>query len=64
VEGFKQGRGLGYASAIAMVLLAIILVLYLIQRQFTDTPSDDPRGSGLRGLVHRFLHREQATGAT
>jgi multiple sugar transport system permease protein len=32
-EGFEFGGGLGYASAIAMVLFAIILVLSLIQRR-------------------------------
>jgi multiple sugar transport system permease protein len=36
VEGFQQGRGLGYASALAMVLFAIILILSLIQRRFTE----------------------------
>lgn len=35
LEGFKQGRGLGYASAIAVILFLIILVLYLIQRRIT-----------------------------
>jgi multiple sugar transport system permease protein len=35
LEGFRQGRGLGYASAIAVILFAIILVLYLIQRRLT-----------------------------
>jgi multiple sugar transport system permease protein len=33
LEAFKQGRGLGYASALAMVLFAIIFVLFLIQRR-------------------------------
>ena len=36
VEGFEQGRGLGYASAIATVLFLWILALYLIQRRLTD----------------------------
>lgn len=40
VEGFQQGRGLGYASALAVVLFAIILVLYLIQRRIT---AEEPR---------------------
>ena len=35
VEGFRQGRGLGYGSAIAGVLFFIILALYFIQRRFT-----------------------------
>jgi multiple sugar transport system permease protein len=35
VEGFKQGRGLGYASALAMVLFVIILTLYLVQRRIS-----------------------------
>jgi len=34
-EGFRQGNGLGYASALAVVLFLIILVLYLIQRRIT-----------------------------
>ena len=33
-EAFKFGRGLGYASALAIVLFAIIFVLFLIQRRF------------------------------
>jgi multiple sugar transport system permease protein len=36
LEGFRQGRGLGYASAIAVILFAVILILYLIQRRFTE----------------------------
>jgi multiple sugar transport system permease protein len=36
VEGFQQGRGLGYACAIAVVLFLIILTLYFVQRRFTD----------------------------
>ncbi|HEY7030917.1 MAG TPA: sugar ABC transporter permease [Thermomicrobiales bacterium] len=35
LEGFQQGRGLGYASALAVILFVIILVLYLIQRRIT-----------------------------
>ncbi|MGI8476998.1 MAG: carbohydrate ABC transporter permease [Thermomicrobiales bacterium] len=35
VEGFKQGRGLGYASAIAVVLFFIIMVLYFAQKRIT-----------------------------
>jgi multiple sugar transport system permease protein len=31
-EGFGQGKGFGYASALAVVLFAIILCLYLVQR--------------------------------
>jgi multiple sugar transport system permease protein len=37
LEGFQQGRGLGYASALAIVLFLIILVLYLIQRRLTES---------------------------
>jgi len=33
VEGFEQGRGLGYGSAIAVILFAIILTLFLVQRR-------------------------------
>src|SRR5215203_2768231 len=36
LEGFKQGRGLGYASAIAIILFFIILCLYFVQRRFTE----------------------------
>jgi multiple sugar transport system permease protein len=36
LEGFKQGRGLGYASAIAIILFIIILCLYFLQRLFTE----------------------------
>ncbi|MEA2583467.1 MAG: multiple sugar transport system permease protein [Thermomicrobiales bacterium] len=36
LEGFRQGRGLGYASAIAVILFLIILLLYLIQRRITE----------------------------
>jgi multiple sugar transport system permease protein len=39
LEGFQQGRGLGYASALAMVLFLIILALYLIQRRITEESS-------------------------
>jgi multiple sugar transport system permease protein len=35
LEGFRQGRGLGYASAIAVVLFLIILCLYFVQRRIT-----------------------------
>jgi multiple sugar transport system permease protein len=35
LEGFRQGRGLGYASAIAVILFLIILCLYFIQRRIT-----------------------------
>jgi multiple sugar transport system permease protein len=35
LEGFRQGRGLGYASALAMILFVIILALYFVQRQLT-----------------------------
>jgi ABC-type sugar transport system permease subunit len=33
LEGFRQGRGFGYASALAIVLFLIILCLYFIQRR-------------------------------
>ena len=39
LEGFRQGRGLGYASALAVVLFLIILALYLVQRRIT---ADEP----------------------
>jgi multiple sugar transport system permease protein len=35
LEGFGQGRGFGYASALAVVLFFIILTLYLLQRLIT-----------------------------
>ena len=35
-EGFKFGEGLGYASALAVVLFAIIFVLFLIQRRLVE----------------------------
>ncbi|HEY8445698.1 MAG TPA: sugar ABC transporter permease [Thermomicrobiales bacterium] len=35
VEGFRQGRGFGYASAIAVILFLIILALYFMQRRLT-----------------------------
>ena len=56
LEGFKQGRGLGYACAIAIVLLGVIMSLYLIQRQFT-TESDELRPKRVRELLARFLTR-------
>jgi len=40
VEGFRQGRGLGYACAIATVLFFFILTLYLIQRRITEEKVD------------------------
>lgn len=36
LEGFKQGRGFGYASALAVILFAIILVLYFLQRWISE----------------------------
>lgn len=33
-EGFRFGHGLGYASALSIVLFAVIFVLFLIQRRF------------------------------
>jgi multiple sugar transport system permease protein len=35
LEGFRQGQGFGYASALAVILFFIILTLYLIQRRLT-----------------------------
>lgn len=35
VEGFRQGRGFGYASAISVILFLIILALYFVQRRLT-----------------------------
>ncbi len=35
IEGFGQGRGFGYASALAVILFFIILTLYFIQRRLT-----------------------------
>lgn len=40
LEGFRQGRGLGYASAMAVILFAIILILYFIQRRITGEGVD------------------------
>ncbi len=40
LEGFRQGRGLGYASALAMVLFVIILALFLIQRRIGGENQD------------------------
>ena len=54
VEGFQQGRGLGYASAIAMVLLFVILVLYLVQRQFTEERPERTIASRIRLLAAPF----------
>ncbi len=45
VEGFRQGRGLGYASAIATVLFFFILTLYLIQRKLTDEKVEDTKAT-------------------
>lgn len=39
-EAFKSGRGLGYASALSVVLFAIIFVLFLIQRRFVEQPKN------------------------
>jgi len=33
-EGFRFGKGLGYASALSIVLFGIIFVLFLVQRRF------------------------------
>lgn len=35
LEGFRQGRGFGYASALATVLFLIILALFLIQQRIS-----------------------------
>jgi len=37
VEAFEQGKGLGYASALSVVLFAIIIGLFLIQRRFAGS---------------------------
>ncbi len=39
LEGFRQGRGFGYASALAVILFFIILVLYFVQRRLSDEES-------------------------
>ena len=59
VEGFRQGRGLGYACGIAVVLLSVIMSLYLIQRRFTesDDTRSDTKPSRLRMLLARNLTR-------
>jgi len=38
VEAFKFGRGLGYASALAVVLFVIIFILFLVQRRLMSDP--------------------------
>ena len=40
LEGFQQGRGLGYASAVAIVLFFFILAIFLIQRRITEGSND------------------------
>jgi multiple sugar transport system permease protein len=35
LEGFGQGRGFGYASALAVILFFIIMTLYFIQRRLS-----------------------------
>ncbi|HET7055521.1 MAG TPA: sugar ABC transporter permease [Thermomicrobiales bacterium] len=56
VEGFQQGRGLGYASAIAIILLFVIMCLYLVQRRFTTERETDERvPGGIRAWVARNL---------
>ena len=62
VEGFRQGRGLGYASAIAVVLLFVIMSLYLIQRRFTEDHDDTRPGIASR-LVHRLIHSTKGASA-
>jgi multiple sugar transport system permease protein len=56
LEGFKQGRGLGYACAIAIILLAVIMALYLIQREFTTDRDEraDSKPNRLRALAAWF----------
>lgn len=58
VEGFKQGRGLGYASAIAVVLFIIILVLYFFQRWVTQ--EDKPPKGGRTWWRGWFMRDKQA----
>ena len=58
VEGFRQGRGLGYACAIAIILLAVIMTLYLIQRRFTTERDTDRRvPGGIRAWLSHHLTR-------
>ena len=58
VEGFRQGRGLGYASAIAIILLLVIMALYLIQRRFTTERDTDRRvPGGIRAWLTQHLTR-------
>lgn len=45
LEGFKSGRGLGYASAIAVVLFLFILMLYLIQRRITEEKPESTKAN-------------------
>ena len=62
VEGFRQGRGLGYACGIAVLLLLFIMSLYLIQRRFTEDDSGraERKPSRVRMLLSRNLTRSTA----
>jgi multiple sugar transport system permease protein len=57
VEGFRQGRGLGYACSIAIVLLVVIMSLYLIQRRFTSERDVEERAGRVPGGARAWLLR-------
>jgi multiple sugar transport system permease protein len=64
LEGFQQGRGLGYACAIAIILLVVIMALYLIQRWFTTEREErDRQPRGLKARTGQFV-AEAAQGTT
>ena len=69
VEGFQQGRGLGYACGIAVILLLVIMSLYLVQRRFTEDDDDrrarkGPPGGIRAWLAEHLTGRERGTVAT
>jgi multiple sugar transport system permease protein len=61
VEGFRQGRGLGYACGIAVILLLLIMSLYLVQRRFTEERDD--RGGRRPNRVRLLLARRLSSSA-
>jgi multiple sugar transport system permease protein len=66
VEGFRQGRGLGYACGIAVLLLLFIMSLYLVQRRFTEDDDDrrarrGPTGGIRAWLTHHLVGRARGT---
>jgi multiple sugar transport system permease protein len=61
VEGFQQGRGLGYACGIAVILLLVIMSLYLVQRRFTE--DDEGRGERRSNRVRLLLARRLSSSA-